>query len=251
MQGAGCNGAATGSRAATGFASTHWSVVVAAGDSHSPQSAAALESLCRTYWFPLYACVRRQGYSPEEAQDLTQAFFARLLEKKYLKHANPDCGRFRTFLLTSLKHFVVSEWRKTERQKRGGGTVVVPWNTEDAEQCYASEPADELTPERIFEKRWAIALMQRVLARLRDEYATADDGRLFEQLKGSVWGEALPKPYAEIATELGLTEGAVKSSAHRLRQRCREVLREEITQTVARPEDVDDELRHLVELFSG
>ncbi len=250
MQGAGCNGAAVGPSAVTDFASTHWSVVVAAGDSHSPQSAAALESLCRTYWFPLYACVRRQGYSPEEAQDLTQAFFARFLEKKYLKHANPDSGRFRTFLLTSLKHFVVSEWRKAERQKRGGGIVPIPWNTEHAEQCYASEPADELTPEKVFEKRWAIALMQRVLARLREQYKGANNGPLFEQLKGLVWGDAIPQPYAEIATELGLTEAAVKASAHRLRQRCREVLREEITQTVARPDDVDDELRHLIELFS-
>jgi len=233
------------------FATTRWSVVVAAGDTPSPESAAALETLCRAYWFPLYAYVRRQGSSPEEAQDLTQEFFARLLDKKYVGHANPEAGKFRTFLLTSLKHFLVSEWRKTERQKRGGGQVLIPWDADAAEKCYAAEPPGELTSEKIYEKRWAIALMERVLARLRDDYHAADKDRLFEQLKHCVWGDESPKPYAEIATDLGLTEGAVKTSVHRLCQRCRELLRAEIAQTVARPEEIDDELRHLIEVFSG
>jgi RNA polymerase sigma-70 factor (ECF subfamily) len=233
------------------FATTHWSVVVAAGDARSPQSAAALETLCRAYWFPLYAYVRRQGSSPEEAQDLTQEFFARLLDKKYVGHAHPELGKFRTFLLTSLKHFLVSEWRKTERQKRGGGQAPISWDADAAEKCYAAEPPGELTSEKIYEKRWAIALMERVLARLRDDYHAADKDRLFEQLKTCVWGDESPRPYAEIATQLGLTEGAVKTSVHRLRQRCRELLRAEIAQTVARAEEIDDELPHLIEVFSG
>jgi RNA polymerase sigma-70 factor (ECF subfamily) len=232
------------------FAPTRWSIVLAAGDTRSPESAVALETLCRTYWFPLYAYVRRQGSSPTEAQDLTQEFFARLLEKKYVAHANPEAGKFRTFLLTSLKHFLVSEWRKTARQKRGGGQVPIPWDADAAEQCYAAEPPGELTSEKIYEKRWAIALMERVLARLRDEHHTADKDRLFEALKTCVWGDGSPRPYAEIAAELGLTEGAVKTSVHRLRQRCHELLRAEIAETVARPEDIDEELRNLIEVFS-
>jgi RNA polymerase sigma factor (sigma-70 family) len=239
------------SASAGGFTTTHWSVVVAAADAPSPESAAALETLCRAYWFPLYAYVRRQCSSPEEAQDLTQEFFARLLDKKYVGHAHPELGKFRTFLLTSLKHFLVSEWRKTERLKRGGGQALISWDADAAEQGYAAEPPGELTSEKIYEKRWAIALMERVLARLRDEYHAADRDRLFEQLKTCVWGDESPRPYAAIATELGLTEGAVKAIVHRLRQRCRELLRAEIAQTVARPEEIDDELRHLIEVFSG
>jgi len=232
------------------FATTHWSVVVAAGDTQTPQSAEALESLCRAYWFPLYAYVRRQGSSPEEAEDLTQEFFARLLKNQYLKHAQRESGKFRTFLLTSLQHFLVSEWRKTERLKRGGGQVVLPWDTALAEQNYVAEPPGDLTSERIYEKRWAIALMERVLDRLRQEYDAADKGRLFEELKDCIWGHGNPRPYAEVAAALGLTEGAVKISVHRLRQRCRLLLRAEVAHTVARPEDIDDELRHLIEVFS-
>ena len=231
------------------FAATHWSMVVAAGDTQTPQSAEALETLCRAYWFPLYAYVRRQGYAPEEAQDLTQEFFAGLF-KKCVQQAHPESGKFRTFLLTSLKHFLVSEWRKSERQKRGGGQSVVPWDAALAEQAYASEPPGELTSERIYEKRWAITLMERVLARLRDEYHVAGNDRLFEALKHCVWGDEAPRPYAEIATELGLSKGAVKTSIHRLRQRCRQLLRVEVAQTVARPEEIDEELHHLIEVFS-
>lgn len=240
------DGVASASRAE--FTTTQWSVVVAAGDAQTTQSAAALEALCRAYWHPLYAYVRRRGHSPEEAQDLTQEFFAALF-KKCVAHADPERGRFRTFLLTSLQHFLVSEWRKTEREKRGGGQVFVAWDADAAEKSYAAESPGELTSEEVYEKRWAITLMERVVARLRDEYMTAEKGRLFEALKNCVWGDEPPRPYAELATELGLSEGAVKTSVHRLRRRCREVLRAEVAQTVARPEDVDEELRHLIEVF--
>jgi RNA polymerase sigma-70 factor (ECF subfamily) len=232
------------------FATTHWSVVVAAGDTQTAQSAEALETLCRTYWFPLYAYVRRQGASLEEAEDLTQEFFLRLLSGRLVKYAHPECGRFRTFLLTSLKHFLVSEWRKAERQKRGGGQFFVPWDTRAAEQYYAAEPPGALAAEQIYEKRWALTLMERALTRLRDEYHAAGKGPLFEALKQCVWGEESPRPYAQIAKELGVTEEAVKTGVHRLRERCREVLRTEVAHTVARPEEIDDELRHLIEVFS-
>lgn len=221
---------------------------MAAGDTQTPQSSEALETLCRAYWYPLYAYVRRQGHSPEEAQDLTQEFFAALF-KKCVAHANPERGKFRTFLLTSLRHFLVSEWRKTEREKRGGGLVFVPWDGDAAEERYAAEPPGELTSEAIYEKRWAITLMERVLARLREEYHAADKDRLFDALKNRVWGDENPGPHAELVAELGLTEGAVKTSIHRLRQRCRQLLRAEVAQTVAQPEDVDEELRHLIGVF--
>lgn len=232
------------------FGTTHWSVVLTAADTQRAQAVEALETLCRAYWHPLYAYVRRQGHSPEEAQDLTQEFFAGLFAK-CVARAHPECGKFRTFLLTSLKHFLVSEWRKTEREKRGGGQVLVPWDADVAEQGYAAEPFGDLTSEEIYEKRWAITLMERVLARLRVEYRAAGNDRLFEQLQHRVWGDESPRPYAAMATELGLTEGAVKTSIHRLRQRCRQLLREEVAHTVARPEEIDEELRHLIEVFSG
>ena len=233
------------------FATTHWSVVLAAGDSQTPESAEALQTLCRAYWPPLYAYVRRQGHPPEEAQDLTQEFFLRLLSKHLVKHAHPEYGKFRAFLLTSLKHFLVSGWRKTERKKRGGGQVFVSWDASAAEQCYMAGSPGDLTSEELYEKRWATTLMERVLARLRDEYRAADKEGLFERLKCCLWGDESARPYAEIATELGLTEGAVKADVHGLRRRCRAVLRGEIAQTVARPEDIEDELRHLIEALSG
>lgn len=232
------------------FTTTHWSVVLTAADTHASQAAEALEALCQAYWQPLYAYVRRQGHAREEAEDLTQNFFLHLLRKRFVKQADPDCGKFRTFLLTSLKHFLVSEWRKAERKKRGGGQFFVPWDTHAAEQCYAAEPFGALTSEEVYEKRWAITVMERALARLGAQYHAAGLDRLFEKLKDCLWGGEHPRPYAEIANALGLSETAVKTSVHRLRRRCRLALRAEVAQTVARPKDINEELRHLIEVFS-
>jgi RNA polymerase sigma-70 factor (ECF subfamily) len=221
---------------------------VTAGDTQTSLSSEALETLCRAYWPPLYAYARRRGHSPVEAQDSTQEFFARLF-KKCVAHASPEHGKFRTFLLTSFQHFLVSEWRKSEREKRGGGLVFVAWDDAAAEHWYANQPPGELPSERVYEERWAITLMERTLAGLHDEYARADKGRLFDTLKNCVWGNEPARPYDDLAGELGLTEGAVKMCVHRLRQRCREVLRAEVSRTVARPEDVDEELHHLLRVF--
>ncbi|HNQ90782.1 MAG TPA: RNA polymerase sigma factor [Verrucomicrobiota bacterium] len=230
------------------FSTTQWSAVVTAGDTQTSLASEALETLCRTYWPPLYAYARRRGYSPVEAQDLTQEFFARLF-KKCVAHASPERGKFRTFLLTSFQHFLVSEWRKSEREKRGGGLVFVAWDDAAAEHWYADQPPGELPSEQVYEKRWAITLVEHALARLHDEYASAGKGRVFETLRNCIWGREPVRPYADLATELGVSEGAVKMSVHRLRQRCREVLRAEVTKTVAQPEDVDEELRHLIRVF--
>ena len=232
------------------FLTTHWSVVAAAADSSAPVAQAALERLCQAYWAPLYAYLRRRGHKPQEAQDLTQEFFARLLEKRSIEQADPASGRFRTFLLTSLQHFVIDEWRKTTRQKRGGDHMVFSCDAQAAEQLYAADLTDDLTPEKVYERRWAATLVERVLSTLGEEYTAAGKGRLFELLKDSLWGERLSTPYAELAVQIGLTEGALKVAVHRLRRRCRELLRAEVAQTVVRPEEIDEELRHLLVVFS-
>jgi RNA polymerase sigma factor (sigma-70 family) len=228
------------------FATTHWSVVLAAGHSSVPGAQAALENLCRTYWFPLYAFARRQGNTPEDAQDLTQDFFSRLLEKNYLATVNPNLGKFRTFLLRSLKNFLVNDWKRAGRLKRGGGVEFLSIDTNEAEERYAAEAPDEFNPDAEYETRWAVALIEQVLSTLRQEFDAADKGRLFEELKGFIWGNKTIASYAEIAGQLDLSEGAVKVAVHRLRQRFRELLRAEVAHTVARPEDIDVELRHLI-----
>ena len=228
------------------FATTHWSVVLAAGERELPQAAQALEKLCRTYWYPLYVYVRRQGNSPEDAQDLTQDFFSRLLEKNYLAKADRDRGKFRTFLLGSLKNFLVNEWKRAGRLKRGGGVEFVSIDANVAEDRYATEPSDESNPDAAYEQRWAVTLIEQVLAALRQEFNAADKARLFEELKGFIWGDKSTASYVEIAGHLNLTEGTVKVAVHRLRQRFRELLRAEVAHTVARPEDIDGELRHLI-----
>src|SRR5437762_432282 len=169
------------------FATTHWSVVLAAGHSSVPGAQEALETLCRAYWYPLYVYIRRQGQSPHDAQDLTQEFFARLLEKKYLRLADPDRGKFRAFLLKSLKHFLVNEWEKARTQKRGGGQSVVPLDAEIAESRYAAEPVQALTLDQVYEKRWAVTLIEAVLASLRESYAATGRLPVFETLKGFIW----------------------------------------------------------------
>jgi RNA polymerase sigma-70 factor (ECF subfamily) len=228
------------------FTTTHWSVVLAAGQEDAPQARAALEELCRTYWYPLYAYVRRQGRGIEDAQDLTQEFFVRLLEKHYLGLADPTLGRFRTFLLSSLKHFLINDWKKSQRQKRGGGQAVFSFDEQLAEERYAAEPKDELSPERIFEKRWALTLIERALARLGLEYAGSGQEQLFNVLREYVWGLAEPESYSTVARRLQLSEGAVRVAVHRLRRRCRDLIRSEIAQTVAVADEIDAEVQHLM-----
>ncbi|HEY5914067.1 MAG TPA: sigma-70 family RNA polymerase sigma factor [Verrucomicrobiae bacterium] len=228
------------------FTTTHWSAVLEAGKQDSPAALAALEELCRTYWYPLYAFVRRQGHSPEEAEDLTQSFFERLIEKDYVKLADPERGKFRSFLLSALKNFLTNEWARSARQKRGGGYAAVRWDRNRAEQRYALEPVDQLTPERIFEKQWAITLLEQVLARLKQEQIEAGREGFFDEVKGWLWGDKGTTGYAELAGQLGLTEPALKSAVHRLRLRYRELLREEIGRTVATPLEVQEELEGLM-----
>jgi len=231
------------------FPSTHWSVVLSAGHSSVPGAQAALEKLCGTYWFPLYAFARRQGNSPEDAQDLTQDFFFRLLEKNYLAKADPDRGKFRTFLLGSLKNFLVNEWKRAGRLKRGGGLEFLSIDTSAAEDRYAAEAPDEFNPDAEYETRWAVTLIEQVLTALRQEFIAADKARLFDELKGFIWGDKSTASYAEIAGHLNLSEGTVKVAVHRLRQRFRELLRAEVAHTVARPEDIEVELRHLISVL--
>jgi RNA polymerase sigma factor (sigma-70 family) len=233
------------------FLTTQWSVVLAAGDASSKDSAEALATLCELYWYPLYAFVRRRGHDPDAAQDLTQAFFARVIEKAYLRDATPTRGRFRSFLLGSLKHFLANEWDHARALKRGGGAVVLPLDVElgQGETRYRLEPVDEETPERLFERQWALALLERVLARLREESDQAGKGAQLDVLKPVLTGEPIDETYAQLGERLGMSEGAVKVAVHRLRRRTRALLQEEIARTVADPRDVEDEIHHLFEVL--
>ena len=231
------------------FATTHWSVVLRAGDSQAPESDEALEKLCRAYWYPLYAYVRRQGYAPEDAQNLTQEFFARLLENKQLRTADPERGRFRSFLLTVLKRLLVTEWRYENRQKRGGDTLVFSLNELEAEDRYHHEPADTATPETLFERRWAETVLERVLARLEEEYRRHALG--FANLQPYLVEDKGAAPFAQTAARLGVTEAALKAVVYRLRCRYGELFREEIAHTVERPEEVEEEIRHLLAVLRG
>lgn len=233
------------------FVTTHWSVVLDAGRADPERARDALARLCQTYWHPLYAYVRRLGNSPHDAQDLTQEFFARLLAKNSLAGADESRGRFRSFLLASLKHFLVNEWDKARAQKRGGGQIPIPIDVNTAETSCHFEPADTTTAEKIFERRWALTLLDQVLRRLREQYAASGREELFEQLKPTLTEVSRAVRYAEIATRLGTTEGAVKVAVHRLRQHYRELLRAEIADTVASPGEVDDELRSLFAALSA
>ena len=231
------------------FLTTHWSVVLEAKDKSSPESAAALETLCRTYWYPLYAFVRHQGHSPDDAQDLTQAFFARLLAKEYLQAADREKGRFRTFLRVALRRFLANEWDRARRLKRGGGQVPLPLDITTAEHLYQEEREDALPPDRLYERRWARVLLEQVLARLRAEYAAGGKASEFEQLKGALASGRGGIVYGDLAAALGVTEGAARVAVHRLRKRFREMFRLAVAETVAAPEEVEDELRHIVGLL--
>ncbi len=233
------------------FVTTHWSVVLTAGHADTTRARDALARLCQTYWFPLYAYVRRRGQSPEDAQDLTQEFFARLLEKNWVADADQEKGRFRSFLLSAMNHFLADEWDKARAQKRGGGTPPLRLQLDTAETRYGREPADNTTPERSFELRWALTLLETVLNRLRGEFTSDGKAEWFAALHPCLVGERTAQPYAALAARLSVSEGTVKSAVHRLRQRYRQLLREEIGQTVAAPADVEEELRHLFAVLAG
>jgi len=227
------------------FVTTRWSAVAAAGQDDSPRAHVALENLCQTYWYPLYAYVRRTGKSPEDAKDLTQAFFAVLLAHNSIAKVDRERGRFRSFLLAALKNFLVNEWEKSRALKRGGAMHFVPLQFDTAETRYAQPIAPGDTPDRAFDRQWALALLDAVLNRLRQEYSKAGKDHLFAGLKETLSGGRSDIPYRDMASRLGMSEGAVKVAAHRLRHRYRDLLREEIASTLADTGDVEAELREL------
>ncbi|MHC1763359.1 MAG: RNA polymerase sigma factor [Verrucomicrobiia bacterium] len=240
----------TGTRASL-FATTHWSVVLAAGQQESPQAAEAIEQLCRAYWYPLYAFVRRQGHTPHDAEDLLQGFFARLLEKDYLADVDQAKGRFRSFILAALKHHLANEWDRAKAVSRGGRIEFLSLEAEPPEARYWEEPASGLTPEKLYEQRWACVLLERVMERLQREFDASRKEPPFEVLKGFLLGEERVPSYADLAAQRGLTEGALKMRVQRLRLRYQRLLREEIAQTVASREEVEDEIRYLFSVLSG
>ncbi len=230
---------------------THWSVVLAAVAEDSTQSAHALERLCSTYWYPLFAYLRRSGHEPSDAQDLTQSFFAHLLDKGRLQSVNPAKGRFRSFLIASLKNFLANEFDKRQSLKRGGQFTFLHIDAESGEERYRFEPYHELTPDKAFERTWARATLDAVLGRLQQEYATEGKADLFQTLQAYLSGDKGAAPYSEAANQLGLTESAVKMAVLRLRRRFGESLRQEIAQTVAEPSEIDEEIRCLFAAVSG
>jgi RNA polymerase sigma factor (sigma-70 family) len=232
------------------FPPTRWSVVLAARQRPSPESAAALEALCRSYWYPLYAYVRHCGQPPHDAQDLTQGFFCRLLEKHWLDAADREKGRLRTFLIVALKHFMAKEWRRASAQRRGGGQPHLPLDTAFAESRYAADTTTALTADAAFDRQWALTLLDLTMERLRAEFAAAGKPGDFEALKGCLIAGRGAMDYAGVAERLGISEGAARVAVHRLRKRYRELFREEIAQTVAGPEEVAAEIQHLLVVLS-
>lgn len=231
------------------FPTTQWSVVVAAGTLDTQRSRDALAQLCETYWYPVYAYVRRRVSQVHEGQDLTQAFFFHLLEKQTIARADPSRGRFRAFLLTALKNFLANESNKARAAKRGGGKVEFSLNLDAGESRYRIEPSHDLTPEKLFERRWVLTLLDQVLDRLRRELREAGKSQYFEQFKGALTDSATRDGYAQAAAALGITPAAAKQAAHRLRKRYRELFRAEVTRTVESEEDVDREIARLLEFL--
>ncbi len=234
-------------RPAALFPATRWSVVAEACDPGEPESAAALEELCRNYWMPLYVAVRRFGHSPEDAKDLTQGFFARLLEKDWLHAADREKGRFRTFLMVALKRYLANEWHRGQAAKRGGGRVHVPLDTKLAERLYGESGAHSLSPEQLFDKRWALTLIETALARMEREYHEAGRDGEFELLKPCLTAGRGEIDYRGLATALGLNEGAARVAVHRIRKRYRSLFREEIARTVRDETEVEEEMRALMQ----
>lgn len=222
-----------------------------AGQEHSPQSAAALEQLCRAYWYPLYVFIRRQGHDPDDAQDLTQGFFLHVIANRALAATHPNKGRFRSFLLASLKNFLTNEWDRAQAAKRGGGQATFSLDEFAPEERYRFEPVDPASPDKLFDRRWAEAVLARVMARLRQDYVAAGWGPRFEALKLYLLNEYSPGSYAKAATALNVSENAVKSAIYKLRQRFAEALRLDVAQTVADPAEVEAELRELLATLTG
>lgn len=227
------------------FATTHWSVVLAAGEPESTRHRQALEALCSTYWFPLYVFLRRQGTDADGAEDYTQAFLAFLLEKQALSKADPKRGRFRSFLLASLKNFLANERARDQALKRGGGRKVLSLDIENAERRYALKPVDELSPEKLFVRSWALTVLDRTMDRLQSEAAAARKQKLFDALRVYLTADKGSVPYRQMAAELSMSEGAVRVATHRLRHHYRKLLRDEIAQTVTTEEQIDEEIRDL------
>jgi RNA polymerase sigma factor (sigma-70 family) len=233
------------------FATTHWSVVLASADQNSPQGAAALEQLCRTYWYPLYAYVRRRGYQPEDAEDLTQEFFARFLAGNYLARVDRERAKFRSYLLGALNHFLADAWDHAHRIKRGGTQALQTFDVRAAESRYTLEPVEELNPDRLFDRRWALTVLGQVLSRLREEYERSGKGRLFEKLSAFLPVDAEAASYGDLAGELEMTESAVRVAVHRLRRRYGQLFASEVAQTVASPAEIQDEMRYLLAAASS
>lgn len=234
-----------------GFATTRWSLVLAAGESGTEDSERALSELCSQYWYPLYAYARHRGYDVEDARDLTQAFFAKLLEKKDLKAADPARGRFRTFLLSSMKNFLAGEWRKDQTLKRGGAVEMLSLDFDSAEETYGLEPSSTLSPEVAYERRWAMSLLTRAFDDVQTQYAEAGNAELFGALKGYLGGDEHVLPYAELSRRLGQSEGALRTAASRLRSRWKKRIRELVAETVRDESEVQDELRNLIASVGG
>ena len=231
------------------FGTTRWSLVLTAGRGDASAAEVALEELCQIYWYPLYTYLRRRGYAETDAEDLTQEFFAWLLKRNWLSTADPQRGRFRSFLQVSFNRFLANEWDKTQAQKRGyGRTISLSWD--DPESHCRWEPVDHLTPEQNYDRCWALTLLDQVLNRLMAEYADQGKSNLYEELKPCLLGEQATPSYAALGSKLGMTEGAVKVSVHRLRQKYRRTLQDEIAKTVVKPEEIEDEIRHLFSVLS-
>lgn len=233
------------------FATTHWSVVLAAGQSSSEAQAAALDKLCRAYWYPLYAYVRRRGHGPDDAQDLTQEFFLRLVEKQWLSRVTPEGARFRSYMLTMVKGFLANAHDRAQAAKRGGGQTIVPLDADEAEQRFSHEPATTETPEHVFERRWALAVLDEALKRLRGAAEVSGKLQQFERLHPFLSREPEPGEYDRLAADLGMNAGTIGVAVHRLRQKYRETLRETVADTLADASTVDEELRHVFAALRG